>query len=142
MTKKTSAGDTIDARCTRCRATMNHTIIAMVEERVARVKCNTCGGEHNYKPEAKPKATAAKKAAAPKTPKATKAAADNARKEWESLREEMNPEKAIPYRMDGTFKTNDLVSHPTFGLGIVKSVPGAMKMEVLFEGGVKLLRCR
>ncbi|MEJ2201943.1 MAG: hypothetical protein P8X63_13165 [Desulfuromonadaceae bacterium] len=46
--KKLSAGDYIDSRCTRCRVITNHTIVAMVADRVVRVQCNTCGGMHNY----------------------------------------------------------------------------------------------
>ena len=50
MSRKLSAGDTIEARCTRCRAVLNHTIVAMVAEKVVRVECNTCRGMHNYHP--------------------------------------------------------------------------------------------
>ena len=40
--KKLSAGDNIEARCTRCRTVLNHTIVAMVGEKVVWVECNTC----------------------------------------------------------------------------------------------------
>lgn len=48
--RKLSAGDIIDARCTKCRAVTNHRIVAMVGDRVVRVECNTCHGVHNYHP--------------------------------------------------------------------------------------------
>jgi len=142
--KKLSAGDIIEAQCTRCRTLMNHTIVAMVGEKVVRVQCNTCDGVHNYK---EPKAAktpavrsaAPKVAAAPKSSRRDPGAAD--REEWIALRPKMNREQAKAYAMDGTYKVNDLVQHPVFGLGVVQRVV-ANKVEILFEQGRKLLRCR
>jgi hypothetical protein len=142
--KKLSAGDTIEAQCTRCRTLMNHTIVAMVGERVARVQCNTCNGVHNYK-EAKPaKVTVArsaspKQAAAPRASRKDPGAAE--RQEWLALRPDMQRERAKEYSMNGSYKVKDLVEHPVFGLGVVQRVV-ANKVEILFEQGKKLLRCQ
>ena len=140
--KKLSAGDIIESGCTRCRTVMNHTIVAMVGEKVVRVQCNTCNGIHNYKPSTEK--TAAKnatprKSAAPRKSRKDPAAAD--REEWQTLYPTMNSEQAIAYEMTGKFKLKDLVEHPVFGLGIVKSVV-PNKVEVLFQEGKKLLRCQ
>jgi hypothetical protein len=145
ITRKKSAGDTIEAQCTRCRKLLNHTIVAMVEERVVRVQCNTCGVAHNYRPVAEPKAPAArtttrKTAAAPRTSRKDPGAAD--REEWESLRPSMERERAVAYDMSGAYRANSLVEHPVFGLGVVKRVIKPEKMEVLFQNGMKLLRCK
>ncbi len=145
--KKPSAGDYIDARCTKCRVISNHTIIAMVEDKVVRVQCNTCGGAHNYrapkaeKPEkvVKPRATAAAK-----TAKAARTARSKAvvleQEQWLSASQDADPAKAVPYRMDGTYKVKSWISHPTFGFGLVVSVV-PNKVEILFQDGKKLLRC-
>ncbi len=145
--KQLSAGDTVDSRCTRCREVRNHTIVAMVGEQVVRVECNTCGGVHNYKApvEAKPRAARSSAAkSAPKSPAAPRRSSRDPgaaeRAEWEALRPTLRPETARPYAMDGAYKSGNLVAHPLFGLGVVKSVV-AGKMEVLFEAGMKLLRC-
>ena len=139
--KRLSAGDIIEARCTKCREIMNHTIVAMVGERVVRVECNTCHGTHNYhgKPEAKaPAAASARKTpAAPRAPRKDPGAAD--REEWASLRPTMAEERALPYEMTGKYRTKSLVSHPIFGLGVVQLVM-PNKIEVLFRDGKKLLR--
>src|SRR2546430_15525379 len=42
-------GGDIDAWCTRCKMNLGHTILAMVGTRPARVRCNTCQGEHNFR---------------------------------------------------------------------------------------------
>lgn len=142
-TKKPAPGETIEGRCTRCRAPRNHTIVAMVGERVARVRCNTCGGEHNYHPlvaaaaPRAPRATASK----PATPRPGKDPGAADRAAWTELRAGFRLDRAVSYAMDGRFKLNDLIDHPSFGLGQVQRVvPG--KIEVLFESGRKLLRCR
>ena len=45
-----SAGSNIETRCTRCRDILNHTIVAMVGEKIVRVECNTCHGIHAFHP--------------------------------------------------------------------------------------------
>ena len=50
MSKPLSAGSTIETQCTRCRTLTNHTIVAMVGEKIVRVECNTCHSMHNYHP--------------------------------------------------------------------------------------------
>lgn len=144
-TKKLSAGDIVEARCTRCREVRNHTIVAMVGEKVVRVECNTCGGVHNYKPPVQAKPPAAPRTTGTRTEstprKSRKDPGAEAREEWESLRPSMKTERAIAYNMEGKYKVNDLIQHPVFGLGVVKGVV-PNKIEVLFKEGIKLLRCQ
>jgi len=139
--KRLSPGDQLEAHCTRCREVMNHTLVALQDERPVRVKCNTCGGEHRYHaPREAPQKTAK---AAPKKP-ATRAKADPReaeRKEWEALRQNLDTSQATQYTMDGQFKLNSLVEHPLFGLGVVQQVMGDRKICVLFQDGRKVLRC-
>jgi len=122
---------------------MNHTIVAMVGDKVVRVECNTCRGTHNYhsKPEPKAAATAtARKSASPAAPRAPRrdpGAAD--RDEWESLRGEIEVARAIPYEMTAKYRAKTVVSHSVFGLGVVMLVM-PNKIEVLFRDGKKLLR--
>ncbi len=123
---------------------MNHTIVAMVGEKIVRVECNTCHGTHAYHPVKvlkKPVATAGaeNKAAAARKAKVDPDAAD--REEWSAQQPGMDPERAIPYDMIRAFRVNTLLSHPTFGLGIVKAILPPNKMAVLFSEGKKLLRC-
>ena len=142
--KKLSAGDNIEARCTRCRTVLNHTIVAMVGERVVRVECNTCRGMHNYSG-VKTAAAPAPRSSSPKGPavprKARKEPGMAEREEWESLRAAMEGKPAKTYDMNGKYRVNDLVEHNVFGLGIVQLVAGPNKMNVLFQSGKKLLRC-
>jgi arginine deiminase len=64
------------------------------------------------------------------------------REQWATLRPAMKVEQAKAYDMDGNYRTKALVNHSHFGLGVVTSLAGSRKMEVLFEEGKKLLRCQ
>jgi predicted nucleic acid-binding Zn-ribbon protein len=134
----------VDSQCTRCKALLNHTIIAMVDGQVVRVKCNTCGSEHNHRPAKEPKVTAAKAPKAAKEAKAprarsVKAPAVSDEAVWEEMIRPLDPDLAVPYNMEGKFRTNTLITHPTFGIGVIASSQ-AGKIEVVFKAGRKLLR--
>ena len=47
--RRVRLGDVIDDYCTRCRLIMNHGVVGMVGDEVAKVRCNTCQSEHAYK---------------------------------------------------------------------------------------------
>lgn len=149
-TKKLSAGDIIEARCTKCRKVLNHRIVAMVEETVVKVECNTCLGLHKYYPppvekvaKTPKKAATTKPRTTPATPRtAKKDPVDLEREEWASLSPTFDPEKALPYDMNGRFQVKRLILHSTFGIGIVKAITAPRKMQVLFNEGIKLLRCQ
>ena len=42
-------GDTIDDYCSRCQLLMDHYVVSLVETAVRKVRCQTCGNEHNYR---------------------------------------------------------------------------------------------
>ncbi|GLI38068.1 hypothetical protein KI811_09195 [Geobacter hydrogenophilus] len=147
IVRKRSAGDNVEAKCTRCRAVLNHTIVAMVGERIVRVQCNTCGGQHNYhqpQEEKKPVERSASQRSTSRTPSAGRPRREPIPKgpsEWELSIEGVDPDTATPYAMDRPFRTGEVVSHPVFGIGIVVTVTKPNKVEILFKDGVKLLRC-
>lgn len=120
---------------------MNHTIVSMVATRPARVQCNTCNGVHNYRKE-KTAGTAAKASTARgSTRQPKKEPGEAARQEWVNLQLGQDGARALPYDMKAVYKVGNLVRHPKFGIGVVKQMAGANKVEILFEEGIKLLRC-
>ena len=142
-TRTLSAGDIIEARCTRCREVLNHRVVAMVADKVARVECNTCNGIHNYYPPPAiktPKKAVSKVPAVPRISK--KDPAESEREEWASLQPTMETDTAIAYDMNGRYRVKHLIQHAVFGVGIVKVVIVPNKMQVLFKEGIKLLRCQ
>lgn len=128
-----SIGDPIAGRCTKCRKNTDHIIITMVEAAPGKVQCNICSRQHKYRPPTVPKKPAVRLNSKPR---------DTERKEWESLRPNMNSTKAREYSMTDAYKLNALINHPMFGLGLVQRVIGSQKVEVLFEDGRKTMRCQ
>ncbi len=136
LNKQLSAGDHIASKCTKCKDTTNHTIVAMVGDRVAKVECNTCGGIHNYRNAALQKPATKRKTSGTKPAKTSKIEV-----KWEDLLNGTDSSAATPYNMQMPIKSGDLIQHPSFGLGRVISITRPNKMEVYFRSGVKLLRC-
>lgn len=144
-TRKVAAGDNIEAQCTKCRKVLNHTIVAMVGERVVRVECNTCHGVHNYireKTANSPAPGSSDKKRPTASGKAKKEPGSAEREEWETLCAVVAGKPVHSYDMNGKYRANDQVEHAAFGLGIVLRVSGPSKMEVYFRSGKKLLRCQ
>jgi len=44
--------------------------------------------------------------------------------------------------MESAYKVGTLIKHPKFGLGINQGAVGLRKIEVLFETGKKIMRCK
>ncbi len=128
-----SAGDPIKARCTKCRKNTDHIVVTMGETGPAIVKCNVCSRQHKYRPP-----TAEKKPSR----RPSVQAKDAECKEWQDLCPSLNSALATDYSMTSSYKVNELVNHPVFGLGVVRRVVGSQKMEVLFEAGKKTMRCK
>ena len=134
--KQPVAGDHIEAKCTKCKDTTNHTIVAIADDKVAKVECNTCGGVHKYRKPTVKKATTKRKTTATKSVKINKIET-----EWENLINNADPATATTYNMQMSIKDGGLIQHPNFGLGRVINIIRPNKMEVYFRDGVKLLRC-
>lgn len=130
--KKMTVGDPVESRCTKCRKITNHIIVAMIDDLPAKVECNTCKGQHKYRPPAVRKKPAARRTVDPKIAE---------RKEWESLQPSLEGKKAIEYTMKTAFKVGSVMKHPVFGLGFVQNSLGPGKVEVLFEDGKKKMCC-
>ena len=132
MAEELKVGGELDAWCTTCKLMKWHTIVALVDGKPAKVECQGCHKQHQYraqppgeKPEKAPRARASK-AAAPSV-----AAVD-----FDTLLAGRDGE-AKQYSPNTTFALNDVVRHPTFELGVVTATPAPQKIEVTFRGGEK-----
>ena len=70
--KKMKAGDEIQARCTKCKKTSAHAIVAMVDKEIVKVECLVCGSTHKYYPPQVENEEPAKKSARKEPKKAQK----------------------------------------------------------------------
>lgn len=128
-----SIGDTIEARCTRCRKNTDHSVVSVNDQGAELVQCGSCERQHKYRPPTPVKKPVARRTPDPRTAEC---------KEWAELRPTMNIAHATEYSMTTAFKLKSLMNHPVFGLGIVQRLVGPRKVEVLFEDGKKTMRCK
>ena len=119
-------GGTIDSWCGKCKLMLAHTIEAMVGDKPARVHCNTCQSQHAYKASEPGKTTGRTQTGKPRQSR------------YKVLLNE-NTDAPKSYSPKETYQPGDVLKHPSFGLGVTTAVKDATKIEVLFEGGVKLL---
>ena len=127
-----SVGDIIDARCSKCQQVTNHVVIALLGTKPAKVQCNTCHGIHRYRSPA-PMPKPAKQGVGTPVVK---------QEEWAELQTAISNGLARDYDMEKEYRVGTVIRHPSFGLGLVRSVAGGRKMEVLFEAGRKTMRCK
>ena len=140
MTEQYEVAGDVDSWCTKCRMMLTHTIVAMVDRKPKRVHCNTCHGEHiwrphppGWKPPRKVRTPARRGSAAPKPRKTNKT------NEYFERIKNRDPRGARRYRIQENWTVDELIDHPSFGLGVVTAVVVGGKVKVLFEVGEKLL---
>ena len=132
---RTPVAQKLVTKCPRCGLELSHVVMVHNQEGIVhRVKCKTCGSEHKYH--------ADKKIAPPKSRKQKRTAPkrQDFAKEFEVLAERFKDKESIAYSLSGSFKTDDVIDHKTFGTGIVTSV-SYQKMEVAFSEGRRILAC-
>jgi hypothetical protein len=137
-TSKIKTGSTVDSWCTKCKLVLAHTVEAMADGKISRVHCNTCRGQHAYRPNA-PGATT-KTGATPRRSPAKKAAdATPKRSEYETLLRGRTGDKARTYATSERFAPGELIKHSAFGLGVVVAERDSVKIDVHFPTGPKVL---
>jgi hypothetical protein len=136
-TAKVKTGSTVDSWCTKCKLVLAHTVEAMVENKITRVHCNTCRGQHAYRAtapgSAKTGATGAKRSAKKAVDAAPK------RSEYEMLLRGRTADKARAYALSERFAPGELINHSSFGLGVVTGERDSVKIDVVFPDGPKVL---
>ena len=129
MSEKLSAGENIASYCTKCKLVLDHAIIAMEGEAIAKVKCKTCGSAHKYRSSAavKPARSARKKEDPVKS----------AEMMWESCIAEAKGKERM-YDIAGKYRVGDIIDHRTFGKGVVRKIY-VQKVDVLFRDKERLM---
>ena len=133
-------GEDIEDICTRCGDTW-HVVMAKVGERVAKVVCKLCGGQHNYRGDQQPAAAASG---------GSGSAWGRPRKRRITRSNPITPPSAVvfdprkpprAYSPKEGYLPGERVTHSTFGIGVVSGAPGPGKVEVHFPSGMRTLAC-
>jgi hypothetical protein len=131
-----AVGADVEALCSKC-GDVWHVVVAKVGEKIVKVLCKQCGGQHRYKSPHGAPATAKLPSATrpPKAPKEPKAPVER----FEKPAVAANLTKpSRPYRASEKFDVGDRVDHPNFGQGVIEiAEPG--KITVFFATGRRVL---
>ena len=139
-----TVGGWTQAWCTTCKQMREHIVVAMVGTKPAKVECTSCHKQHLFK--AGPPGTKE-----PKEPKSATARTTGARARKAAAASEEPAAQAIDleariaarpaqkYDPMHRYNVDDVVEHPSFGVGVVLALPGAQRAEVYFQSGKKLL---
>ncbi len=132
MLEKNSTGQSIDSYCGKCKLSLDHTIMEMVGEVIAKVRCKSCGSTHKLRDP-----LVAQKVRKPRAKKSAEQEAATAAIIWEAgLAEAKGKER--DYDMAAKYRVGEVVNHRTFGKGIVVKLY-ANKCDMLFKDRERLM---
>jgi hypothetical protein len=126
-------GADVEALCSKC-GDVWHVVVAKVGEKIVKVHCKQCGGDHRYK--SPHDAPADKKLPATiRPPREPKAPVE--RFEKPAVSADLS-KPAKPYRASEPYEIGDRIEHPSFGQGVIEiAEPG--KITVFFASGRRVL---
>jgi hypothetical protein len=127
MLQKYSVHDTIASYCTKCKADIDHVIMKMDAEAIAKVKCKTCGSTHRHRSDAD----------ARKTRRAKKEDTMTAEVLWQNCLAQAKGRESN-YDMGAKYRVGDIVEHRVFGTGVVRKIY-LHKCDVLFKDKQRLM---
>jgi hypothetical protein len=152
LARALKVGGDVDSWCTKCRLMLTHRIVAMVGPKPARVECETCHSQHNWREHAPGEARGAATTRsgsvgapavggrpaslrAPRMSGVAKLEQERREREqsWESAVTGRLVSDFIKYNAKASFKEGDLIKHAKFGDGVVVRVIDAHKVEILFR---------
>ena len=130
-------GKSVDSWCARCKLMLAHTIEAIVNGKITRTHCNTCGAQHAYRRNPPGTASANRRGASSGSGGSTKATPPAL--DYQALLRGKDVGDARPYKISERFQPKEIIHHPIFGLGLVVAVRDANKIDVGFTDGLKTL---
>jgi hypothetical protein len=117
-----------------------HTIEAMVGDTIKRVHCNTCNGQHMYKGHAPGEGPTKERAAREQQSRKNKPGVTMTKaSDYETFMKGRDVHSAKSYSPKEKFVVGDVVTHPTFGVGVATTLKDSTKVEILFEEGPRVL---
>ena len=138
-----AVGQEIVCFCSSCKIELKHVIVAHKSGNsgpIAKVRCNTCMKIHAYRASPTEKAAAEAKARkSNKAPAKVKPQIIPVEVEWREQLSKAEGTASKPYAPTKEYKAGDVIEHPTFGCGIVRTIKDGNKFEVLFQRDVKTL---
>ena len=131
-------GADIEALCSKC-GDVWHVVVAKVGEKIVKVQCKQCGGQHRYKsPHGAPAEKKLPSAIRPVSPtKEPKAPVERFEKPAVAA-DLAKPVK--PYRATEKYDVGERIEQPSFGQGVIELAESG-KITVFFATGRRVLAC-
>ena len=131
MPDKHIAGQDIGSYCGKCRLDLEHTIMEMEGEAIAKVRCKTCGSWHKFRDPLIVRKV--------RTPRVKEGPGEAATAEivWTTGLAEANGRER-DYSMDSKYRVGDIVNHQMFGKGVVMKLY-IKKCDMLFKDRERLM---
>lgn len=135
-------GQEIICFCSSCNLELRHVIVAHKSGNsgpIAKVRCNTCSKIHAYRTSPSEREAAAAKAKRANAKPREKVQVIPVEVEW---REQLRSREGSPthaYLPTKEFKVGDVIDHPSFGCGVVRTMKDGNKFEIIFQRDVKTL---
>jgi len=128
--------------CSKCALDLGHRILAMVGSEPARVRCNTCYSERNFRAKKQLKQVLDEIRRPIRRISSSSSALSNSLSNIYREKMKENLDKTPRnYRADERFEVGDVVVHPNFGKGVVVKLIFPDRMDVLFSDQSKTLIC-
>ena len=128
-------GADIESICGKC-GDVWHVVVAKVGDKIAKVLCKQCGGQHRYRP---PGGTTTHITKAGRTRSSSRQSAKGKPASNEPL-VAADPQRPVRnYALSESYAVGDRISHRTFGTGVVEVLVGQGKIQVFFSGGRRVL---
>lgn len=137
-------GSPIDAFCANCKSDTKHVVLEVDGLQVREVRCEKCRTNGEFRApraglRAGLKAAIKRKSTPPK--KTTRKRAEAPEETHRKMLHGRDLSAAANYNIKLKPAINDLISHPTFGVGVVVSFADLQKIRVFFEDGERMLVC-
>jgi hypothetical protein len=126
-------GADVEALCSKC-GDVWHVVVAKVGDKIVKVHCKQCGGDHRYK--SPHDAPAEKKLpSAIRPPREPKAPVE--RFEKPAVAADLSKPTRL-YRASELYEVGERIEHPAFGQGVIEAVESG-KITVFFASGRRVL---
>lgn len=135
MSQQLAAGKEILSYCGKCQLKLAHVIMSMKDVASPnKVQCKTCNGIHQHRSQA---------ATIPKKDGSTKGRVviqtRSASELWNDAMRKNGHKVKKSYSIKEKFQVGDVISHPSFGEGLVQANLSNDRIEVLFQNDIKNL---
>ncbi len=134
-----SVGKEVLSQCNKCKLILAHIIVTMKDTKNPdKVQCKTCKGTHSFKDPGATKRKTSVDRVIKSARSSKKASTDSIAELWNKA---MNKSTtgSKEYSIKASFITGDIISHPTFGQGVVEKLIDNNKIEVLFQDDYRTL---